>query len=276
MGTILARYDASAAAYESWWAPVLRPSALAVLDEVEAGLGRPPVDLLDVGAGTGSLALAALERWPGTAVTALDGSGAMLAVAEGLAAELGAAARKRLTTTSGLADRLPIPDGAMDAVVSSFVMQLVPHRPRALAEARRVLRPGGAFAFVTWLRSDDAPLAPDEAFYDVLDELGIPDDLEPEETRSGDLASVEAAAAQVRRAGFRSVVAREGTLVHRYDPATYLRFLEEYAERETFATFDAAMRRDVRARTAEALGRLPADAFVWRAPIVTLRGIRPG
>ena len=199
----------------------------------------------------------------------------MLDVAGGRAAELGEGAAARLALVTGLADRLPLEEGAVDAVVSSFVMQLVPHRGRALAEARRILRPGGVIAYVSWLRSDEPPFAPDEAFYDVLDELGIPDDLEPEEARSGDLPSIEAAAGQLRRAGFRAVVARGETLVHRYDPATYLEFLEGYGERETFATFDPSTRHAVRARTREALARLPLEAFVWRVPIVVARGIRP-
>lgn len=273
MGTIAERYDRSAAAYERWWAPVLRPAALRVLD----ALPRDPRRILDVGAGTGTLALAAAARFPEARVTALDGSGAMLEVAAGRAADLAPADRARLSFVDGLADRIPAEDAAFDAVVSSFVLQLVPHRPRALAEHRRVLAPGGSISFVTWVGSGrDASFAPDEAFYDVLDDLGIPDDLEPEEARSGDYASADEAARQVRRAGFRDVTARAELLVHRYDPVTYVEFLAEYAETETFDLLAADQAEAVRRLTSERLARLDPDAFVWRAPIVYVRGVRPG
>ena len=67
---------------------------------------------------------------------------------------------------------MPFADGGFDAALSSFVFQLVPRRARALREARRVLRPGGLLAYVTWLE-DDRVFAPDVIFDDVLDELGI-------------------------------------------------------------------------------------------------------
>ena len=46
-------------------------------------------------------------------------------------------------TINGRAEQLPVPDAAMDAVVSAFVMRNVSDLPRTLAECRRVLRRGG-------------------------------------------------------------------------------------------------------------------------------------
>lgn len=48
----------------------------------------------------------------------------------------------------GTAERLPVADGAADAVVSTLVLCSVDDVGAALAEARRVLRPGGRFVFV--------------------------------------------------------------------------------------------------------------------------------
>ena len=67
----------------------------------------------------------------------------------------------------GDAYRLPLADGEADAVVFSLVLCTIPDVPRALAEARRVLRPGGEVRFyehVTgrkpWFRRLQRALAP--------------------------------------------------------------------------------------------------------------------
>jgi SAM-dependent methyltransferase len=46
--------------------------------------------------------------------------------------------------------QLPFGDASFDAVVCQFGVMFFPDRPRAFAEARRVLRPGGLFAFNAW------------------------------------------------------------------------------------------------------------------------------
>jgi SAM-dependent methyltransferase len=46
--------------------------------------------------------------------------------------------------------QLPFPDGSVDAVVCQFGVMFFPEKPKAYAEARRVLRPGGVFAFNAW------------------------------------------------------------------------------------------------------------------------------
>jgi ubiquinone/menaquinone biosynthesis C-methylase UbiE len=48
----------------------------------------------------------------------------------------------------GTAEALPAADASADAVVSTLVLCTVRDVPRALAEVRRVLRPGGRFVFV--------------------------------------------------------------------------------------------------------------------------------
>jgi SAM-dependent methyltransferase len=278
MGTIQARYDATAERYRTWWGPVLAPTAARLLDRFppEAADGAVP-RLLDIGTGTGALSLAAVRRWPTARVVGLDASTGMLAVAAATAeADLDKSERGRLELVAGDAGRLPFADGTFDLALASFVLQLVPDRFTTLREVRRVLRPGGRFASVTWLagRRDDR-FAPDEAFEKALDELDIGGEGEAEEARSGDFPSARAAAAQFRRAGFRDVRAEEVTLVHRYDRATYVDFLEHYAEREVFEDLEPAIRRRLRARTAARLARLPDGAFEWRVPVVEATGVRP-
>jgi ubiquinone/menaquinone biosynthesis C-methylase UbiE len=69
----------------------------------------------------------------------------------GMAAE----ARRELSDEAGLsfaaadAQALPFPDGSFDLVLANFMLYHVPDRPRAFAEVRRVLRPGGLLAAAT-------------------------------------------------------------------------------------------------------------------------------
>ncbi len=276
MKTIEARYDESARAYRTWWEPVLTPTALDLLDRLERLDGRPAGRVLDIGTGAGLLAIAAVRRWPGVEVVGFDGSAGMLETADAAAREsLDPDARRRLSWLRGHAERLPVPDGAFDLVISSFAFQLVPHLSAALGEAHRVLRPGGRLAFVTWRVANDR-FAPDDAFEAALDELEFDDEAgDAEEPRAGDLASAGATAARLRRVGFRDVLAREALLSHDHDPATYLDFLEHYAEREVFADLEPGPRAQLRKDAARRLARLEPAAFRWRVPVVHALARRP-
>jgi SAM-dependent methyltransferase len=57
------------------------------------------------------------------------------------------------------AEQLPFDDGQFDAAVSTLVLCTVDDQPRALAELRRVLKPGGRLLFIEHIRSDEAGLA---------------------------------------------------------------------------------------------------------------------
>jgi ubiquinone/menaquinone biosynthesis C-methylase UbiE len=138
------------AAGHDWLLPLYDPcSRWLVRDHVlkrrlvrEAGL-RLGQRVLDVGCGTGTLALLAKQLHPEVEVVGIDGDEKVLAIARRKAARAGADVR----LDAGLADRLPYPDASFDHVFSSAVFHhLTPdERARALAEVRRVLRPGGGF-----------------------------------------------------------------------------------------------------------------------------------
>lgn len=272
-------YDEIAEGYAVHWGPVIQPAAERVLDligptiEIAIGTGAEPA-LLDVGTGTGTLAIAALERWPALQVTGVDPATGMLDLARSAAGErLPPGHLGRYRTQAGWADELPFDDGAFDLAVSSFVLQLVPSRTAALREIRRVLRPGGTLAWVAWQRAD-RPYEPDRVANEVLDEAGF--DPPEEGARNGDVASAEAAALSMRRAGFRGVRAHVDEVVHEWDPVGYLAFLTEFDEASLFAELDRGERRDIEREIGRRLRRLTREQMTLRLPVVQAMGRNPG
>ena len=272
-------YDEIADAYERHWGPVIRPGAERVLglvaDAIETALARgTPPHVLDVGTGTGTLALKALERWPAIEVTGADPSTGMLELARRAAdGRLPSDIAARFRTEVGWADELPFDDGTFDLAMSSFVLQLVPDRGRALREIRRVLRPGGALAWVAW-RVGDLPYEPDRVANEVLDEAGF----DPPEAggRNGDVASARAAAQSMRRGGFRDVSAHEHEVVHPWTPAAYLEFLTKFDEATLFNELDRGERRDIEREILRRLKRLTKEQLTLRLPVVHALGRVPG
>jgi SAM-dependent methyltransferase len=68
-------------------------------------------------------------------------------------------APRKVLLQKASADSLPFPDASMDTVVSTLVLCSVPDQAAALAEAKRVLKPGGKLLFLEHVRSDDPGLA---------------------------------------------------------------------------------------------------------------------
>ena len=267
-----ARYDRIADGYDRWWAPVLAPSAIALLDRLDLLVASGACRLLDVGVGTGNLALAALERWPQTQVTGIDASGEMIRAVEALATRrLGETSSGRLTTETAVAAKLPFADRTFDLAMSSFVLQLVPNRSKALREIRRVLRPGATLGYVTWLK-DKRAFAPDRIFDDLLAEFGFED--EEHDGRCGDVPSPARAVAELRRAGFGDATAEAALLEHPFSVGSYISFLVEFDEASLFEEMATAERRRFLARLRECLTALPEDELMFRVPIVYATGRR--
>jgi len=265
------RYDRIAGGYEQWWAPVLAPSAVALLDRLDGAVEDGCRDLLDVGVGTGNLSIAALNRWPDVRISAIDASREMIGAVEALVAKRAAASRDRFSGHVAFAAELPFDDASFDIAMSSFVLQLVPSRPAALREIRRVLRPGGLFGHVTWL-VDDRSFAPDRIFDTMLDEYGFENDGDP--NRKGDIPSAEHAARELRRAGFRDVTADRAMLDYAFTVDRYISFLTEFDEESLFEEMGRAERHRFLRQFRERLMALRPDELSFRVPIVYATGYR--
>ena len=115
---------------------------------VELAAPRSGERVLDVGCGTGTLALELAARCPGAAVSGVDADEAMLARARDKAAGRGIS----LDLRAAMAQDLPFPDATFDLVVSSLFFH---HLRRddtvaVMTELLRVMRPGARLAIADW------------------------------------------------------------------------------------------------------------------------------
>ncbi|WP_327177209.1 class I SAM-dependent methyltransferase [Streptomyces sp. NBC_01335] len=166
------RWAGLADAYAASFARLCARTVPDLLDAAGVGGGAR---VLDVGTGTGAVAVAACAR--GAVVTAVDAEPDMVKSAT----EAAPAADVHVA----LLPELPFADGEFDAVAANFVLNHVGRPRKALAELRRVTRPGGRIAVTIWgadagigqrllgravaaagaLRPPEVPpLAPEEAF----------------------------------------------------------------------------------------------------------------
>ena len=147
-GRVAGRYDELRPADENWW------ELFELLVREGDLVGRR---VLDIGCGTGRAAAALAER--GSRVWGVEPE-----------PEMAARARERLSTVKvAPAERLPFKDGWFDRALMWLVVHLV-DRPRALAEAWRVLAPDGRLAIATfhWDYFDDHWLG---AFFPSLEQI---------------------------------------------------------------------------------------------------------
>ena len=136
-------WERAAEFYSDAFGGLTAQTAGPLLDIVGASQGTR---LLDVASGPGFIAGAGAVR--GAAVVGLDFSAAMIAEA-----------RRRqpaLTFREGDAEALPFDAGRFDAVVMNFGLLHLARPDAALAEAHRVLRAGGRYAFTVWASPEQA------------------------------------------------------------------------------------------------------------------------
>ena len=135
---------------------------------------RPGMRLLDVAGGTGDIAFRVLERaarrkGPPPEVIVCDINPSMLEVGRDRALDENRRAGLRFVCAD--AEALPLPARSVDAYTIAFGIRNVTRIERALAEAQRVLRPGGRFLCLEFSHFQLAPL---ERLYDAYSFAVVP------------------------------------------------------------------------------------------------------
>jgi SAM-dependent methyltransferase len=246
-------YVLGADAYEALWSPVILPPAAALVPFLALpGRGL----LVDVGAGTGALLSAIRSAAPTARVVALDTSAEMLHVA-----------LTRRGAPALLADALALPlaDRTADAVILAYMLFHLASPSLALAEAARVLRPGGRVGTITWAweRASHA-----DAFWDqILNHAGVP----PSPLRRVDagLDRPHAIEALLHSAGLRPQHIWCQRLHHQWDRSSFWELATgSGTTRIRLNRVDAATRADVLARARSGLDQLAPQDFLWEGEII--------
>lgn len=119
---------------------------------------------LDVGCGTGALAAAIVDDCAPSAVSGVDPS-------EGFLATAGKRLPPQVRLQRAAADALPLADAAVDATVSSLVLNFVPDVAAALREMKRVTADRGVVAACVWDYAGSMQMI--RAYWDAAAQLGL-------------------------------------------------------------------------------------------------------
>jgi ubiquinone/menaquinone biosynthesis C-methylase UbiE len=130
-------WESAVKEYDEGFGRLTVQSITPMLDALQLHAGQT---LLDVACGPGYLAAAAAQR--GAAVTGLDFSGPMVVLAQ--------QRHPQVQFREGDAQALPFSDASFDAVAMNYGLLHLDQPQHALAEAARVLKPGGRCGFTVW------------------------------------------------------------------------------------------------------------------------------
>lgn len=244
-----------------------RMTAEAVAPILEALGARPGMRLLDVCCGPGYLTAEAVAR--GIVATGVDIAPAMVELA-----------RSRLPGAEfriGDAEALDFGDATFDAVACAFGMLHLAEPERAVAEAFRVLCPGGAYAFTVWDGPERATLL-GTALHAVTDhaDMGVP---LPQGPAIFQLADRAHTAAVLGRAGFRDLAVQNLPIAFR---AARPEEVWDFFEKSTVRTIAVVAQQTpevqarIRAAVVEAAGRYAGlDEVIIPSPALLFTARKP-
>jgi arsenite methyltransferase len=174
----------------------------------------PTMSVLDVGCGTGFPTIELAQRLgPAARVTGIDPWAAALARARRKAHVWDVA---NVTFVDGDATEMPFPDSSFDLVVSNLGLNNFADPTAALAECRRVVRPGGRLALATNLQGTMAE------FYAIFQTVLGASGAKALDAHIAHRATISGTFALLRHAGFEPVRSAEETMVMRFANGTAL------------------------------------------------------
>jgi SAM-dependent methyltransferase len=227
--------------------------------------------VFDLGCGTGSPALALAERSATVRIVGLDASDAYVAHARRRPGD------RRIEFHRGDACAMPFADASFDGVLSLLMLPFVPRTEAAVAEMRRVARPGAVVAAASWdARGGDVA---QRIFLDTAAVLGPAADALPARNCTRPTMRPGELAAAWRTAGFLDI--RETALTIRMEFADFADYWAPYLGRQGpaagyVAGLDAPALARLRAHVRRAyLDGAPDGPRSYAATAWAVRGIAP-
>jgi glyoxylase-like metal-dependent hydrolase (beta-lactamase superfamily II)/rhodanese-related sulfurtransferase/ubiquinone/menaquinone biosynthesis C-methylase UbiE len=250
---VTACYDRGVDAYDRLWAPVILPAAATLVHRLDIADEHV---VLDVGAGTGTVAAAIRTAAPAAVVIALDASPGMLRIAR---------TRRGLCAVRADALDLPVKDASADVVVLAYVLFHLADPATALEEAARVLRPGGRVGTVTWAseRGSRAHSLWDE----ILADSGVPP-APPRRVDSG-LDQPNAVEQLLENSGFAPHLIWVHKLHHQWSRISFWELATgSGANRVRLATVDPETRAAILLTMQRELDQLDHEDYYWEGEVI--------
>jgi SAM-dependent methyltransferase len=178
-----------------WGDGYLSPGGPEEVDRVVEGLSLHGKTILDIGCGSGGIALHLVERHGAAQATGFDVEQPVIEAALQRASTRGLA--QRASFIQGPPGPLPFADRSFDVVFSKDALLHVPDKDALFAEIFRVLKPGGVFAASNWMIGHDGEPSPEMKAYVAAEGLSFA------------MASPARYAQAMRKAGFADVTVRD-------------------------------------------------------------------
>ncbi len=255
------RYSLRAAAYESYWSPVIRP----IGERLVRSLPLPEAQrVLDVGTGAGALLPAIQMAAPNACVLGIDRSEGMLRLA-----------RQKHAGPLALMDvqQLGLGADSTDVAVVAFVLFHLPFPERCLTEVNRVLRPGGTVGTITW-GAEHPPEA--NAIWDEELEVSGAHVVElPVTDNRACCDTPDKMTRLLEQADFVLQQVWTESLEHRWPPLNHFDYQVAFTSRLRLQSLDDVERHDCLVRVRDRLSHLDDEGYTYQGQVVMATAVKP-